>query len=69
MTTAPRFLRGPHNAYRISYQEFSKLFDDYSAGIPVTIDIFDAIKYIYGCAISMVDIAAVLDVTCLNCTH
>lgn len=61
MTTAPRFLRDPHNACRISYQEFSKLFDDYNAGIPVAINIFDAIKYIYG--ISMVDIAVVLGVT------
>lgn len=61
MTTAPRFLRDPHDDYRISYQEFSRLFDDYNAGIPVTINIFDAIKYIYG--ISMVDIAVVLGVT------
>lgn len=61
MTTAPRFLRDPHNNCRISYQEFSKLFDDYNAGIPVAINIFDAIKYIYG--ISMVDIAVVLGVT------
>lgn len=60
-TTAPRFLRDPLNDYRISYQEFSKLFDDYSEGIPVAVNIFDAIKYVYG--ISMVDIAVVLDVT------
>lgn len=61
IATAPRFLRDFYNDYHISYQEFSKLVDDYNAGIPVTINIFDAIKYIYG--ISMVDIAVILNTT------
>lgn len=58
---APRFLREAYNDCRISYAEFSKLFDDYCAGNSVQINIFDAIKFIYG--ISMVDIAVVLNVS------
>lgn len=58
---APRFLRDAYNACRIPYQEFSKQADDFWAGKPVPINIFDAIKYIYG--ISMVDIAVLLNVT------
>lgn len=60
-TTAPRFLRDAYNDCHLSYQEFSKLVDDYNANRPVAINIFDAIKHIYG--ISMVDIAVVLGVT------
>lgn len=59
--TAPRFLRDAHNYCRISYHEFSKYVDDVESGKPVAINIFDAIKYIYG--ISMVDIAVLLGVT------
>ena len=59
--TAPRFLRDLYNSCHISYAEFSKYCDDYEAGKPVPIHIFDAIKLIYG--ISMVDIAVLLGVT------
>ncbi len=61
IATAPRYLRDEYNDCRISYQEFSKLVDDFEDGKPVPINIFDAIKYIYG--ISMVDIAVLLGVT------
>ena len=60
-TTAPRFLRDAHNDCRISYHEFSKYVDDVESGKPVAINIFDAVKHIYG--ISMVDIAVLLGVT------
>lgn len=59
--TAPRFLRDAHNDCRISYHEFSKYVDDVEFGKPVSINIFDAVKHIYG--ISMVDIAVLLGVT------
>ena len=60
-TTAPRFLRDAYNGGHISYQDFSRLVDDYNEGRPVSINIFDAIKCVYG--ISMVDIAVVLGVS------
>lgn len=60
-TLAPRFLRDAHNDCRISYHDFSKYIDDIESGIPVAINIFDAVKHIYG--ISMVDIAVLLGVT------
>lgn len=58
---APRFLKEAYNDCRISRQEFSRQVDNFLAGESVPINIFDAIKYIYG--ISMVDIAVVLNVT------
>ena len=60
-TTAPRFLRDANIGCRISYSEFSKQVEAFQAGEPVQLNIFDAIKYVYG--ISMVDIAVVLGVT------
>ena len=60
-TTAPRFLREAYNGGHISYQDFSRLVDDYNEGRPVSINFFDAIKCVYG--ISMVDIALVLSVS------
>ena len=60
-TTAPRFLREAYNGGHISYQDFSRLVDDYNEGKPVSINIFDAIKCVYG--ISKVDIAVVLGVS------
>lgn len=60
-TAAPRFLRDAYNGCHISYQDFSRLVDDYNGGQPVSINIFDAIKCVYG--ISMVDIAVVLGVS------
>lgn len=60
-TTAPRFLREAFNDCRISYNEFSEMNDAYTAGRAVPINIFDAVKAVYG--ISMVDIAVVLGVS------
>lgn len=60
-TSAPRFLREAFNDCRLSYAEFSKLNDDFLAGKAVPINIFDAIKHVYG--ISMVDIAIALGVS------
>lgn len=58
---APRFLRDAYNRCCISYQEFSRKFDDFKDGKAVPINFFDAIKAVYG--LSMVDIAVLLDVT------
>lgn len=58
---APRFLREAFNDCSISYSDFSNAIDNYIAGKDVKINIFDAIKEIYG--ISMVDIAIVLNVS------
>lgn len=58
---APRFLREAYHDCSISYLEFSSLLDDYVDGKSISINIFDAIKLVYG--ISMVDIAVLLDVT------
>lgn len=60
-TNAPRFLREQLNDCRITYDEFSTALDNYIADHSVSINFFDAIKFIYG--ISMVDIAVLLDVT------
>lgn len=60
-TYAPRFLRERLNECKISYVKFSTLLDDYIGGNGIPINIFDAVKFIYG--ISMVDIAVLLDVT------
>ena len=60
-TTAPRFLREAYNDCQISYSEFSKWNDDYAAGKAVPINLFDAVKAVYG--ISMVDIAVVLGIS------
>ena len=59
--TAPRFLREAFHDCRISYSELSKMNDDYTAGRAVPINLFDAVKAVYG--ISMVDIAVVLGVS------
>ena len=58
---APRFLRDAYHDCRLSYSEFSRQYDDYLSGKAVPIDIFEAIKHVYG--ISMVDIAVVLNVS------
>lgn len=54
MLNAPRFLREKLNDCTIGVNKFITLFHDYASGIGRPINIFDAIKYIYG--ISMVDI-------------
>ncbi len=61
ITTAPRFLREAYHYCHISYQTFSELIDNFESGKPVPINIFDAIKHIYG--ISMIDIAVLIGVT------
>lgn len=58
---APRFLREAYNDYRISLPEYSRLSEDYAAGKPIPVNLFDAIKRIYG--ISMVDIAVLMEVS------
>lgn len=58
---APRFLRDAYHDCRLSYSEFSRQYDDYLSGKAVPIDIFEAIKHVYG--ISMIDIAVVLNVS------
>lgn len=58
---APRFLREKYLDYSLSYSDFSDQFRDYRNGIDIPINIFDAIKYIYG--LSMIDIAVLADVT------
>jgi len=61
ITNAPRFLLEPYNDCRISYDELISLLGDYSAGNAISINIFDAVKFIYG--ISMIDIAVILNVS------
>ncbi|HAU84975.1 MAG TPA: hypothetical protein DCW90_05585 [Lachnospiraceae bacterium] len=61
ITCAPRFLREQFNECKISYDEFTTQSEQFADGKAIPINIFDAIKYIYG--ISMVDIAVLLDVS------
>ena len=61
MTNAPRFLREQLNECRISYDQFSSRLDDYNGGKGIPVDIFDAVKSVYG--ISMIDIAVLLGVS------
>lgn len=58
---APRFLREAYIDYHISLPEYSRLSEDYAAGRPIPVNLFDAIKRIYG--ISMVDIAVLLEIS------
>lgn len=58
---APRFLREKFHDCSLSYAEFSAQHDDFREGRAVPINIFDAIKYVYG--LSIVDIAVLTDVT------
>lgn len=60
-TVAPRFLREKYHDCSLSYSDFSAQFADFRAGVAVPINIFDAIKHVYG--LSMVDIAVLADVT------
>lgn len=61
MKNAPHFLREQYDQGEISYQEFSDAYDDYNSGKGVSINLFDAIKIVYG--LSMVDIAVLLNVS------
>ena len=58
---APRFLREALNDCSLSYDNFSKQCDAYSAGKNIPINLFDAVKFIYG--LSMVDIAVLMNVS------
>ncbi len=58
---APRFLREKYNDSSISYEDFSKQFDDYSEGKVIPINLFDAIKFV--CGLSVVDIAVLMNVS------
>lgn len=58
---APRFLREAYTDYRISLSEYTRLSEDYAAGRPIPVNLFDAVKRIYG--ISMVDIAVLMEVS------
>ena len=58
---APRFLREQLEDCSISYGKFYNLLEAFDRKEAVSLNIFDAIKYIYG--ISMVDIAVALGVT------
>ncbi len=58
---APRFLREAYQDCSISYNDLTVLFEDYKLGKGIPINIFDAVKEIYG--ISMVDIAVILGVS------
>ena len=60
-TQAPRFLREQFNDCSISYDEFQAQLENFEKGESIPINIFDAVKMIYG--ISMVDIAVLLDVS------
>jgi len=60
-TQAPRFLREQLASCRIYYNEFEASLEAIGNGEPVEINVFDAIKTVYG--ISMVDIAVLLDVS------
>lgn len=61
IVNAPRFLREPLIDCKIQYSEFLKLLDNYFKSDGISINFFDAVKYIYG--ISMVDIAVLLNVS------
>lgn len=59
--SAPRFLREKYHDCYLTYSDFSKQYSDFREGVEVPINIFDAIKYVYG--LSMVDVAVLTDVT------
>ena len=58
---APRFLRDNYNNGKLSYVDFSAQHIEFDSGVDVPINIFDAVKYIYG--LSIVDIAVLANVT------
>lgn len=58
---APRFLREGFNDCSLAYDDFSRQSDAYFAGKDIPINLFDAVKFIYG--LSMVDIAVIMDVS------
>lgn len=60
-TTAPWYIREPYQDFKIDYSTFQKLLEADVAGEAIEVNIFDAIREIYG--LSLVDLAVLLDVT------
>ena len=60
-TCAPWYIREQYQDHRIDYPTFVELLDADSAGKAIKVNIFDAIKRIYG--LSLVDLAVILNVS------
>ncbi len=58
---APWYIREPYRDSRIDYSTFEKLLEADAAGEAIEVNIFDAIRKIYG--LSLVDLAVLLNVT------
>lgn len=58
---APWYIREPYQDFKIDYSTFEKLLEADVAGKAIEVNIFDAIREIYG--LSLVDLAVLLDVT------
>lgn len=58
---APWYIREPYRDYRIDYPTFEKLLEADVTGKAIEVNIFDAIRKIYG--LSLVDLAVLLNVT------
>ena len=56
---APWYIREPYRDSRIDYSTFEKLFEADAAGEAIEVNIFDAIRTIYG--LSLVDLAVLLN--------
>jgi hypothetical protein len=58
---APWYIREDYKRYRISYDEFLKKLDDDEKGVPIKVNLYDAIENIYN--LRMDELAKVLNVT------
>ena len=58
---APWYIREPYQDFKIDYPTFEKLLEADAEGEAIEINIFDAIRKIYG--LSLVDLAVLLNVT------
>lgn len=58
---APWYIREPYQDFKIDYPTFEKLLEADAAGEAIEVNIFDAIRKIYG--LSLVDLAALLNVS------
>lgn len=59
--TAPWYIRIPHERYEIQYEQFMELLQKDAEGIPIEINIYDAIEEIY--KLNDIELAGVLDVS------
>ena len=59
--TAPWYIRIPHERYKIQYEQFMELLQKDADGIPIEINIYDAIEEIY--KLNDIELAGVLDVS------